>query len=129
MSDWSNEHMAEFLKNSPDLLCIANEDGYFIELSDNWEDIMGYTIDELKSKPYTAFIQEDFVQSTNHLKDNWMKKRDVFTSFENVYITKGGGLIRISWRATKYIDGLTYAIGREITHEMWGHANEGHAAK
>lgn len=129
MADWSTEHITAFIRNSPDLLCVANEDGFFIELSDNWEELLGYTIEELKSKPYTEFIQEDFVQSTTHLRDNWMKKRDVFTSFENVYRNKDGGFRRLSWRATKYIDGLTYAIGREISRGDLEHEIEGHQAK
>ena len=120
MSEWTLENFQAFVKNCPDLLCVANEDGFFIELSDNWVEVLGYTIEELKSKPYTEFIHKDFVAPTKHLRDNWMKKRDVFTSFDNVYKTKDGAFRKISWRATKYIDGLTYAVGREITHETWG---------
>ena len=121
MADWSEENFKAFVKNCPDLLCVANEDGFFIELSDNWVELLGYTMEELKAKPYTSFVHEDYVAPTTHLRDNWMKKRDVFTSFDNVYKAKDGSLVTISWRATKYILGLTYAIGREITHETWGH--------
>ena len=47
------------LNLSYDLICIAGMDGYFKYLNPAWERTLGYTREELLSKPFLDFIHPD----------------------------------------------------------------------
>ena len=53
-----NELEALF-RMSRDLLCIAGFDGYFRRLNPAWEETLGYSIEELMSRPYVDFVHPD----------------------------------------------------------------------
>jgi PAS domain S-box-containing protein len=96
---------------SPDILCVANQEGYFIDVNPAFTKILGYTREELLSKPFIHFIYPDDIQKT---KDN--SKGKSVSNFENRYIHKDGGYRILSWSSS--IDentNLIYATARDIT--------------
>ena len=42
-----------------DLLCTATFDGYLVQLNGAWEETLGWTPEELKSRPFVEFVHPD----------------------------------------------------------------------
>ncbi len=97
-----------------DLICIASADGYFKQLNPAWSKIMGWSLDELMSKPFIEFVHPDDVQST--LDDfNIVLTSNSLVHSESRYICKDGTYRWLSWNA--YVDSeqeLIFAIARDI---------------
>ena len=45
-----------FFNLSLDMLAIANYDGYFTHLNSAWQQILGFTLEELKAQPFIEFV-------------------------------------------------------------------------
>src|SRR5215469_7884163 len=56
--------LREFIGLSLNLLCIAGADGYFKYLNPAWEVTLGYTREELLSRPYLEFVHPEDRQAT-----------------------------------------------------------------
>src|SRR4051812_1229469 len=71
-----------FFALSIDMLCVLGFDGHFRHLSPAWERTLGYTIDELKSKPFIDFVHpDDRARTLNQNKD--VRGGGQALSFEN----------------------------------------------
>lgn len=83
------------------LTCKANFNGYFTELSENWTDALGWSIKELKSKPYTDFLHPDDYEKTLEVASEMVQdpNKIVIINFENRYLHKNGKYVWIRWRA------------------------------
>jgi len=100
-----------------DLLCIAGFDGYFKELNPAWEKMTGFTIEELKAKPFIEFIHKDDRAKTQQEIQELLKGGHSF-NFENRYLTKGGDILHLSWTATPILENnLMYCIARDISEQ------------
>lgn len=105
----------QFFRLSLDMICIANFDGYFIQLNPVWERIMGYTIDELLAKPFIEFVHPDDREATMAQAARLAQGHEMI-SFENRYRTKEGNYKWFFWNGTASIErGLIFAMARDIT--------------
>ena len=50
----TEDDLREFINLSLNLLCIVGTDGYFKDVNPAWETLLGYTREELLSRPYLA---------------------------------------------------------------------------
>jgi PAS domain S-box-containing protein len=106
----------KFFELSADLLFIAGFDGYFKRINPAVSQLLGYTNEELFSKPINDFIHIDDQQYTSKLRDELHKNKPLL-NFENRYITKSGETVWLSWTSMPATDEkLVYAIARNITH-------------
>src|SRR4030067_3522449 len=100
---------------SIDLLCIAGFDGYFKQLNPAWQRTLGWTNDELLSKPYLEFVHPDDREATMHAAGTLIGGQLVY-SFENRYLCKDGAYKWISWNSYPLTeDGLIFAVARDET--------------
>jgi PAS domain S-box-containing protein len=104
-----------FFALSNDLLCIASSDGYFLKLNHQWENILGFTIDELRAKPFIEFVHPDDRQRTSKQAAKITEGQSV-SNFENRYVCKDGSIRWFLWSATANSDRtLVYATAHDIT--------------
>lgn len=109
--------VGELFERSLDLLCIANTDGYFLHLSPSWEKVLGWTVHDLTSKPFIAFVHPDDREPTVNVTEELGAGRDAL-EFENRYVCKDGTYRWLSWLVGgARPDGLLFARARDITAE------------
>ena len=105
-----------FFQSSSDLMCIADVSGNFKVLNSSWEKTLGYSSEELSSKPYVDFIHPDDKEKTLRVIQENLKLGVPLVNFENRYCCKDGTYKWFSWRTNSFPEKeLTYAIARDIT--------------
>ena len=101
----------------PDMIVIASNDGYFKRLNKVWESVLGFTVDELKSRPYTDFIHPDDIEQTNAQVISQLQGGSTI-NFTNRYLCKNGEYKWLDWIAVPSPDGKNlYAAARDITEK------------
>jgi PAS domain S-box-containing protein len=104
-----------FFELSLDMLCIAGTDGYFKRINPAFERVLGYTQEELLSRPFVEFVHPDDVASTIHEIEG-LDIGQPTVLFENRYFHRSGEVRWIQWNsAAPNADGLIYAVARDIT--------------
>jgi diguanylate cyclase (GGDEF)-like protein/PAS domain S-box-containing protein len=105
-----------FFDHSLDMLCMAGVDGYFKRVNDAFLQTLGYSREEILSRPLNDFIHPDDVEKTNdELKH--LGEGDDTINFENRYRHKNGEWRWLCWTcpglslATDHL----YAIARDVT--------------
>jgi PAS domain S-box-containing protein len=105
-----------FFELSADLLCIAGFDGFFKKINPAVSNLLGYTNEELFSKPINEFIHIDDRDFTAKVRGELTKNKPLL-NFENRYITKSGEIVWLSWTSMPIVsEKLVYAIAKNITH-------------
>jgi PAS domain S-box-containing protein len=98
-----------------DLLCILGFDGYFKQLNPAWEEVLGYTDDELLARPFVEFVEAEDRRATL-IEIDKLTAGKAFIAFENRYRCKDGSNRWLLWSATADIDNQQiYAIARDVT--------------
>ncbi len=102
---------------SPDLLCIAGFDGYFKKVNTAVSKVLGYTVEELYSRPINDFIFPEDVDITSKARKKLTQSKALLY-FDNRYVTKSGEIIWLSWTSQPSDeDQLIFAIAKDITHK------------
>jgi PAS domain S-box-containing protein len=111
------EEQERFFQLSADLLCIAGFDGYFKLISPSWVQTLGWSLEELKARPFTDFVHPDDRRSTDGARRELADGHRV-QSFENRYETRNGDYRWLSWHSLASLDeGLVYAVARDVTEQ------------
>jgi PAS domain S-box-containing protein len=104
-----------FFAVSIDMLCFLDFSGYFKRLNPAWEKTLGFTREELLSKPFIEFVHPDDRERT--LKQNSkVRAGGQALSFENRYLCKDGSYKWLLWNAAPDFDKqVIYSVARDIT--------------
>lgn len=106
-----------FFELSPDLLCIAGYDGYFKKVNPALSKLLGYSPEELFSRPINDFVFEEDKEITAKNRQHIIKGT-VLLNFENRYVTKSGDIMWLSWTSIPAQKSrLVYAIAKNITYK------------
>ena len=102
-----------------DLLCTVNSDGYFTSLNSGWERLLGWTREELMSRPIIDFIHPaDRTRAVDELAKVTSADYEV-VNFENRYRSRGGGWRWLRWSART--DGESwFAVAFDVTGPAGG---------
>lgn len=107
------EELDSYFTSALDLFCIANTNGYFIKLNKEWENALGYNLNDLEGKRFLDFVHPDDLQSTLDTIATLAGQGQVL-NFINRYKAKDGVYHFIEWRS-KPAGNLIYAAARDIT--------------
>jgi PAS domain S-box-containing protein len=102
-----------FFNLSLDLLCICGQDRYFQKLNSAWERVLGWTLEELMSRPWIELVHPDDLDAT--LTASEQCADNAIAHFENRYLCKDGSYRWLSWRTLPYEHGCCYAVAKDIT--------------
>jgi PAS domain S-box-containing protein len=110
-------------ENSNSLACIASADGRFQQINPAWSRTLGWTDEELKSKPFVEFVHPDDVASTIAETSTLLRGGYETVSFENRYLAKDGSWRWLSWSAAgDSTEGRIYAVAIDVTDRKLGEA-------
>ena len=87
-----------FFDVSIDLLCCLGFDGYFRRLNVAWEHALGFSRDELMSRPFLAFVHPEDRERTL-AQNRAVRAGGQARSFENRYRCRDGSFRWLRWNA------------------------------
>lgn len=104
-----------FFAISLDLLCCLDFNGYFDRLNPAWERTLGFTRDELMSRPFIEFVHPDDRERTL-AQNRAVRAGEQALSFENRYVCKDGSYRWLRWNAASQTSRqMIYSVARDIT--------------
>ena len=112
--DTPPQHYFDF---APDMLCIVNQHGYFVEVNPAFTRVLGYPTEDIKGKLFINFVHPDDRQATENIY-HIIFEAGAKPYFENRYRRADGEYVWLSWNWVKNPDDPTqlYASARDITH-------------
>ena len=98
-----------------DLLCYLDFSGHFKRLNPAWERALGFTREELMSRPFIEFVHPDDRELT--LKQNAaVRAGGQALAFENRYLCRDGSFRWFRWNAAPDIgQRVIYSVARDVT--------------
>ncbi len=104
-----------FFTVSVEMLCIAGFDGYFKRLNPAWSETLGYSLEELYSRPWLDFVHPDDREATIAVAQCLFDGK-LTIRFENRYRHADGSYRWIVWNAAPVVEKqLIYAAASDIT--------------
>jgi len=114
-SEYEVYDLDRFFNYALDLLCIAGTDGYFKKVNPAFTRTLGFSAEELLSRPFTEFVHPD--DRTDTVAETGKLSSGAPTlSFENRYLCKDGGYRDLRWTSfPEPATGLLYAVAHDVT--------------
>jgi PAS domain S-box-containing protein len=104
-----------FFAVSVDMLCFLDFNGYFKRLNPAWERTLGFTRQELMSKPFLEFVHPDDRDRTLD-QNREVRRGGQALSFENRYLCKDGSYRWLRWNAAPDTGHrVIYSVARDVT--------------
>lgn len=107
------EELQNFFNVNLDLLCIADLDGNFIKVNKEWEQLLGYSVEELERSKFLDYVHPDDMEATLENMKQLEADKPVI-KFVNRYLCKDGSFRYIEWRSNPK-GNIVYAAARDIT--------------
>ncbi|MFO0956820.1 MAG: ATP-binding protein [Isosphaeraceae bacterium] len=108
----AQEAIDSFFRLSPDLVCVAREDGRIERVNPAWETALGYSLSEILESDPAEIIHPDDLEATRRIQQD--SGRAEFDGLENRLRHRDGEERVVIWRGLRTGD-RTYSIGRDIT--------------
>ena len=108
---------AEFFEMSLDHLCVAGFDGYWKRLNPSWTRTLGWTVEELMSRPLIEFCRPEDRAAVLVARQRLFAGQSIPPPI-NRYRCKDGSYRWFEWRSVSNVERqLVYAVARDITAE------------
>jgi PAS domain S-box-containing protein len=105
----------EFFEMSLDHLCVAGFDGYWKWLNPAWSRTLGWTDEELLSRPTIEFVHPEDRAATLGARGR-LKDGEPVRALTNRYLCKDGSHRWFEWRSVAHVERqLVYCIARDVT--------------
>src|SRR5687768_3861580 len=100
---------------TPDLVCIAGKDGFLRKINPAVIQKLGYTTEELYTRPIASFIHPEDRNMTAQVRAKLLSG-EALLNFQNRYITKDGAIVWLEWTSIYIPDKeIVFAIAKDIT--------------
>jgi len=107
--------LTRFFTISLEMLCIAGFDGFFKRLNPVWETVLGYSSQELYSRPFIDFVHPDDREATV-AEAKRLAEGSTTVRFENRYRHADGSYRWLLWNAAALPEAkIIYAAATDIT--------------
>lgn len=104
-----------FFAASIDLLCFVDFNGHFKRVNPAWERTLGFTAEELTSRPFIEFVHPEDRERTV-AQNALVRAGGNAIAFENRYRCKDGSYRWLLWNATSDASVSTiYSVARDVT--------------
>jgi PAS domain S-box-containing protein len=104
-----------FFETSIDMLCALDFNMHFRRLSPAWERTLGFTREELMSRPFIEFVHPDDRERTLN-QNAEVRSGGQALAFENRYLCKDGSYRWFRWNAAPHPgEKVIYSVARDIT--------------
>ncbi|HEU4891211.1 MAG TPA: ATP-binding protein, partial [Vicinamibacterales bacterium] len=111
----AQDDLDRFFALAQDVLCVVGFDGYFKRVNPAWQRVLGYTAEELTTRPYLEFIHPEDREPSKQEAIK-LESGEVLLHFENRFVHKDGTCRWFLWSATPYPElQIMYAAGHDIT--------------
>lgn len=98
-----------------DMICVLDFSGYFRQLNPAWERTLGFTREELMSRPFIEFVHPDDRERTLN-QNREVRGGGKALGFENRYMCKDGDFRWLRWNAAPDSgSAVIYSVARDIT--------------
>jgi PAS domain S-box-containing protein len=109
------EDLLALFELTPDLVCIADKPGYLKNFNPAVINTLGYTREELLSKPISEFIHPEDREATGNRRADLLNGVTLL-NFQNRYIKKSGDIVWLEWTSMFLSEReLVFAIAKNIT--------------
>jgi diguanylate cyclase (GGDEF)-like protein/PAS domain S-box-containing protein len=110
--------IARLFEMTSDLLATISLDGRFTLLNPAWEQVLGWTIEELQEMPMQELVHPDDIEQTQSLMLAGSHHPAQLENFTNRYHHRDGSWRWLLWSAR--CDGdAWYAAAKDVTDRMW----------
>ena len=100
-----------------DMLCIIQADGYLKRVNPAFTQILGWTAQELTTRPYLEFVHPDDRAATQAEVTRQLVEGEGVLQFENRCLHKDGSSRVLWWKSVPHPDGVIFATGRDVTEQ------------
>lgn len=110
--------VSAFFDLALDLCCIATLDGYFKRVNRSFTNVLGFSTEELLSRPFLELVHPDDLEATQR-EITRLSEGGNTINFENRYRHKDGSWVWLAWACpAPEPDGqFLYAVARDITRQ------------
>jgi serine/threonine-protein kinase len=110
--------LVRFFDLSLDLFCVAGLDGFFRRVNVNFSRVLGYTENELRSRPFLEFVHPDDHKNTTGAMEILLRGQPVIR-FINRYRNSQGAYRRFEWTAKSIPEErVIFAVARDVTERI-----------
>jgi serine/threonine-protein kinase len=114
----AEQDLTQFFDLCLDLFCIAGLDGFFRRVNPNFTRVLGYTTEELLTRPFLAFLHPEDWEPTIAEMAKLIQGLPV-VRFRNRYRDVHGNYHCFEWIAKSHTrEELVYAVARDVTEEL-----------
>jgi len=121
-TDVTLEHEQEseiraFLEINLDMLCVLDTDGNFVKVNKKFEDILGYTSEELVNQKFISFVHKMDFEETKQVTET-LRSNNPVMGFTNRFRTKNGYYKYIEWYTQPSHNRYFYSSARDVTERF-----------
>jgi PAS domain S-box-containing protein len=117
IEDVTERGWIRYFNLSFDLLAVASLQGFFVAVNQSFERVLGYTREEILSRPFYDFVHPDDKEKTLEATSR-IESGENLIDFRNRYRRKDGKYLWFDWTCPALLPGdhFLYAAARDVTN-------------